>query len=945
MKERFLKLKAWVLIFGMLISFFTFFSCVLSAEAREYYVDKFRGNDSNPGTKAAPFKTIQKAADIMQPGDTCFIRSGIYRETVRPARGGTSENKRITYKAFPNETPIITGAEQINTWTYQGNGVWKVEIPNSYFGAFNPYEQTMTSYSKSEPWIYYGQWHHLGEVYLNGVAYYEKRSLQEVQLQQETWFTEQKEGKTIIWANFGKNNPNQQLAEINVRESIFEPAVPGLAYLTLDGLTIRQSACNWTPPGSEPFQKAAVTTRWGKAWIIQNCHVSDCKAVGIALANSNEVQNKADLSTFGHHIVRNNIIERCGQGGICGNRNSAVSIIEGNLIQDINYKREYGGEETAGIKFHSATDTIIRNNIIRRVRAGGSRSHPGIWIDYANDGLRITGNVIYETDDSCIYMEANHGPNLIDNNIFIGNVIKIASERNVIVHNLFYNSGILYEDQLWFGEPRSAGRYKKHSGEYVGSSVLYKIGDKYFNNIFINKSFENQPTNPKDYASDYNFYCGTATKSQWDANSVSDSSLNANLGYQNLKNGIKLQFDMNNKIKEVRCPFITSDFIGKFQPMDQSIEEHDGTGIRIDKDMQGLTRNTGKPSVGPLENIKGGVNTYTFTAGINRTPGDLETSGWGNLCAAAHKISATSISSNSLYVLSNAYDNRFTTVYKSADNPNFPQYITMNFRLPQTFNRVALVVDFAKKRGITDFDVEVSENGATGWQKVGGGKIQWRTENKITFTDEHKDKSYLFEIHDVVFPQTKLVKGIRLKINKANLDYKNFAITEMMFDNAGYYRLDTPQNTPSPAPVPFPKENGIIGQYFNNEDLTSLKLKRIDNNINFNWGKKAPMQGMKSDGFSVRWTGALMSHYSGKHTFYITADEGVRFWLDGKLMINKWSSKKMMVWKVSAVLKAGNKHAIKLEYCDRTGESNVRLEWESALQKRQVIPQSSLFIK
>jgi len=43
----------------------------------------------------------------LQPGDTVLIRSGVYRECVQPARGGTSEKERITYRAFPGDTPVI----------------------------------------------------------------------------------------------------------------------------------------------------------------------------------------------------------------------------------------------------------------------------------------------------------------------------------------------------------------------------------------------------------------------------------------------------------------------------------------------------------------------------------------------------------------------------------------------------------------------------------------------------------------------------------------------------------------------------------------------------------------------------------------------------------------------------------------------------------------------
>src|SRR5688572_1043280 len=48
------------------------------------------GDDGSPGSESAPFRTIQQAANVAQPGDTVLVRGGTYRETVRPARSGNS---------------------------------------------------------------------------------------------------------------------------------------------------------------------------------------------------------------------------------------------------------------------------------------------------------------------------------------------------------------------------------------------------------------------------------------------------------------------------------------------------------------------------------------------------------------------------------------------------------------------------------------------------------------------------------------------------------------------------------------------------------------------------------------------------------------------------------------------------------------------------------------
>ena len=82
---------------------------VCEASAVEYFVEK-GGADNNPGTRMQPFKSIQKAADVMVPGDVCTVSRGLYRETVRPAVSGTPDNP-IVIKAASGESVTIGGAD------------------------------------------------------------------------------------------------------------------------------------------------------------------------------------------------------------------------------------------------------------------------------------------------------------------------------------------------------------------------------------------------------------------------------------------------------------------------------------------------------------------------------------------------------------------------------------------------------------------------------------------------------------------------------------------------------------------------------------------------------------------------------------------------------------------------------------------------------------------
>ena len=142
-------------IFGLLL--------VGAAAGAENFWVAPTGSDVAPGSRNQPFKTIQRAADIMQAGDVCHVRAGTYREWVQPPRGGDSESRRITYRAEPGEHVVIKGSERITSWEKNTNGTWQMRLPDSFFGAFNPCKQTL-----SGGWLSYGSNYHLGMVYLDG---------------------------------------------------------------------------------------------------------------------------------------------------------------------------------------------------------------------------------------------------------------------------------------------------------------------------------------------------------------------------------------------------------------------------------------------------------------------------------------------------------------------------------------------------------------------------------------------------------------------------------------------------------------------------------------------------------------------------------------------------------------------------------------------------------
>jgi hypothetical protein len=91
-----------------------------------YFVSP-NGSDENSGTINRPFKTVQKCADLVQPGETCWLRKGIYREEVRPKISGTAEAP-IIFAAYQNEDVTISGTELVDDWTVFRDAIFQTDV-------------------------------------------------------------------------------------------------------------------------------------------------------------------------------------------------------------------------------------------------------------------------------------------------------------------------------------------------------------------------------------------------------------------------------------------------------------------------------------------------------------------------------------------------------------------------------------------------------------------------------------------------------------------------------------------------------------------------------------------------------------------------------------------------------------------------------------------------
>lgn len=127
-----------------------------------------------------------------------------------------------------------------------------------------------------------------------------------------------------------------------------------------------------------------------------------------------------------------------------------------------------------------------------------------------------------------------------------------------------------------------------------------------------------------------------------------------------------------------------------------------------------------------------------------------------------------------------------------------------------------------------------------------------------------------------------------------------------------------------------PGEHGLKGEYFNNMNMYgNPALVRIDKQIHFDWGPGSPDSAtINPDHFSVRWTGKLVPSVSDVYEFSITTDDGVRLYIDGKLLVDSWFDRGATSDLVTMKLEAGRPYDIRIEYYENEGWAYASLGWK-----------------
>lgn len=137
-------------------------------------------------------------------------------------------------------------------------------------------------------------------------------------------------------------------------------------------------------------------------------------------------------------------------------------------------------------------------------------------------------------------------------------------------------------------------------------------------------------------------------------------------------------------------------------------------------------------------------------------------------------------------------------------------------------------------------------------------------------------------------------------------------------------------------------QTGLTGFYYSTADFSGPVHARIDSRIAFDWQVGSPHVDLPADGFTVRWLGEFQAPLSGDLTLIARSDDGIRVWIDDRLVVNDWYARAPAESRFTLPVDAGHWHRIRIDYFEAKGGATINLSWEGNGLARQIVPTAAL---
>jgi hypothetical protein len=405
---------------------FVLLTCVSSSFCQtntSFYVAT-TGDDSNPGTEGAPWRTVQHAANTVRAGNTVYVRGGIYEELVSINASGDASNGFITFKSYPGETAVLDAT----TFTPTGRtGV--LTIQNKSYVRIEGFE--IRNFRTSE--------HRLAPLGVNVIG-----SGSHIELL--------KNNVHHIENNFeGREAPGRG-------GNAFGIAVYGTdVQMPISDLVIDRNEVHHLKTGSS--ESLVVNGNVSNFHITHNV-VHDNNNIGIDVIGFERTAPDPAVDQARDGVVSGNLVYNITSRGNPAYRNDESSdgiyvdggtriLIEQNVVHDVDFGIELASEH----KDRATSDITARNNLIYHCHTAGISIGGYAFERGHTEHCTVVNNTLYNNDTSGtgsgeFQMQWNMADNLFANNIvYAGRRCLIAVNKSqvdqkqssvAIDYNLYY---------------------------------------------------------------------------------------------------------------------------------------------------------------------------------------------------------------------------------------------------------------------------------------------------------------------------------------------------------------------------------------------------------------------------------------------------------------------------------------------------------------------------